>query len=379
MKLRSFGLKAWPVVGVALVQAILLLAHWFIYRTVVVFFAPLSQEVILALRISFLVLAFSFIVAALLSFRHSNPLVTLAYRIAAVWLGFLNYFFFAACLSWLAWIAVLLAFQEKYPHHHRDLVAGVFFIPAFLAGVYGLLNALWIRTRRVTIQLPYLPPSWNKRTALLISDLHLGSVNGPRFSRRIVSMAARLRPDIVFIPGDFFDGAKTDPDMLAAPFRELSPPLGTYFVSGNHDEYGNLPLYTEALTRAGIRVLSNERVTVDGLHIVGVPYGGTSNVALRNLLESLQLSRAEPCILLSHVPSRLPVVEQTGVSLQLSGHTHKGQIFPFTWFVRRAFGRFTYGLQRFGSMQIYTSSGAGTWGPPMRVGTHSEIVLLKFE
>jgi predicted MPP superfamily phosphohydrolase len=99
---------------------------------------------------------------------------------------------------------------------------------------------------------------------------------------------------------------------------------------------------------------------------------------LRNLLESLQLSRAEPCILLSHVPSRLPVVEQTGVSLQLSGHTHAGQIFPFTWFVRRAFGRFTYGLQRFGSMQIYTSSGAGTWGPPMRVGTYSEIVLLKF-
>ena len=379
MKLRSFGLKAWPFVGVALVQGLLVLAHWFIYRTLIVFFAPRSPEVILALRYSLLVLAFSFIVSALLSFRFSNPLITLAYRIAAVWLGFLNCFFFAACFTWLAWLAVLLAFQQKYPHHHRDLVASVFFIPAFLAGVYGILNALWIRTRRVTIQLPYLPPSWNNRRALLISDLHLGSVNGPGFSRRIASMAARLSPDIVFIPGDFFDGAKTDPDKLAAPFRELSPPLGIYFVSGNHDEYGNLPRYTEALTKAGIRVLSNERVTVDGLHIIGVPYSGSSNVALRNFLESLKLSRAEPSILLNHVPSRLPVVEQTGVCLQLSGHTHKGQIFPFTWFVRRAFGRFAYGLQRFGSMQIYTSSGAGTWGPPMRVGTNSEIVVLKFE
>jgi len=378
MKLRSSGLKAWPVVGIVLMQGIFLLAHWFIYRTVIVFFAPLSPEVILVLRSSLLILAFSFTVTALLNFWVSNPLVTLAYGIGAVWLGFLNYFFFAACLSWLAWLAVLLGFQHGYPYHHRDLVASVFFIPAVLAGVYGLLNALWIRTRRVTIQLPNLPPSWSNRTALLISDLHLGTVNGPAFSRLIATMAARLRPDIVFIPGDFFDGAKTDPDKLAAPFLQLSPPLGIYFVSGNHDEYGNLPLYTEALTRAGIRVLSNERVTVDGLHIVGVPYSGSSYLALRSFLESLKLSSAEPSILLNHVPSRLPVVEQTGVSLQLSGHTHKGQIFPFTWFVRRAFGRFSYGLQRFGSLQIYTSSGAGTWGPPMRVGTYSEIVLLKF-
>ena len=79
------------------------------------------------------------------------------------------------------------------------------------------------------------------------------------------------------------------------------------------------------------------------------------------------------------MPSRLPIVEQAGISLQLSGHTHSGQLFPFTWFTRYAFGRFIYGLQHFGSLQVYTSSGAGTWGPPMRVGTQSEIALLTFE
>jgi predicted MPP superfamily phosphohydrolase len=82
---------------------------------------------------------------------------------------------------------------------------------------------------------------------------------------------------------------------------------------------------------------------------------------------------------LKHVPDRLPVAERSGVSLQLSGHTHGGgQMFPYNFITRRAFGNFTYGLQQFGKMRIYTSSGAGTWGPPMRVGTHSEIVLLTF-
>jgi hypothetical protein len=79
------------------------------------------------------------------------------------------------------------------------------------------------------------------------------------------------------------------------------------------------------------------------------------------------------------MPSRLPIVERAGVSLQLSGHTHGGQFAPFNWFTRRVFGKFTHGMNRFGALQVYTSTGAGTWGPPMRVGTHPEIVLLTFE
>jgi hypothetical protein len=113
---------------------------------------------------------------------------------------------------------------------------------------------------------------------------------------------------------------------------------------------------------------------------VGVSDGDSGYpIRLRATLESLHLVPGQASILLNHVPSRLSIVEQAGISLQLSGHTHGGQLFPFTWFTRYAFGRFIYGLQRFGSLQVYTSSGAGTWGPPMRVGTHSEIALLTFE
>jgi predicted MPP superfamily phosphohydrolase len=88
--------------------------------------------------------------------------------------------------------------------------------------------------------------------------------------------------------------------------------------------------------------------------------------------------RTQPGILLNHAPARLPIVEQAGFSLQVSGHTHGGQFLPYTWITRRIYGRFTRGLHRFGSLQVYTSTGAGTWGPPMRVGTRPEIVLLEF-
>jgi predicted MPP superfamily phosphohydrolase len=123
---------------------------------------------------------------------------------------------------------------------------------------------------------------------------------------------------------------------------------------------------------------------VDGLGIAGVLYHDSSSpLHMKAALSSMGLPGPEsggvnPGILLNHAPARLPIVEQAGFSLQLSGHTHGGQFLPFTWITRRVYGRFTSGLHSFGSLKVYTSTGAGTWGPPMRVGTRPEIVLLEF-
>jgi len=364
------------VVGIALMQGFLLLAHWFIYRTWIVFWWPLSPLAMLALRTSLTLLAFSFVAAALLGFTFANKPVMLLYRLASVWLGFLNFFFLAACLCWLTRLALMLASLPV----NKPLLAAVFYGLAVVVSLYGLVNARLIRIRRSTVQLDGLPSSWRGRTALIVSDLHLGHINGPAFSRRIVKLAARLKPSLILIPGDLFDGGKADPVTLAEPLRALAAPFGTYFSTGNHDEFGNTAHYIEVLTGLGIRVLANEKVTVDGLDIVGVGYGDSGYpIRLRATLESLGLVPGRASILLNHVPNRLQIVEQAGVSLQVSGHTHRGQLFPFTWFTRRAFGKFTYGLQSFGTLQVYTSSGAGSWGPPMRVGTSSEVVLLTFE
>jgi hypothetical protein len=319
------------------------------------------------------------VAAALLSFRFSHAAVALFYKLAAIWLGFLNFFFLGACLSWLTWYG-MLAFGETHASGMRPVIAGGLLALALLAGIFGLLNALWIRVRRIPIRLPHLPPSWHGRKAVMMSDLHLGNVNGAGFCRRMVTLAGSFHPDVVFIPGDLFDGSRGNLDEMLAPFKALTPPFGTYFSTGNHEEFHDPADYLEAITKAGIRVLANQRVTIDGLHVLGIFYGtSTYPIRARSTLEELSPGAGTASILLNHAPIRLPIVEQSGISLQLSGHTHGGQIFPYTWLTHRIFGRFTHGLHRFGALQVYTSTGAGTWGPPMRIGSQPEIVVLEFE
>jgi uncharacterized protein len=372
-------LKAWPILGILIVQAVLCLAHWFLYLTLIAFWL-LTPAATSAAKVALICLSFLFMAAALLGFRFTNWVVAFFYQVAAIWLGLFNFLVVAACTAWIIDFALRLLVTDATRLHSRPEIAVILFAVALATALYGILNAKVIRIRRVPVTLERLPDSWRGRTALLISDIHLGNINGIRFARRITSLAQRLKPDIVFIPGDLFDGTKADPAQIAAPFFELAPPLGVFFASGNHEELGGSTHYSEALKLAGFRVLDTECTTVDGLRILGVPYE-VSNYPIRlsQFLTRFRLSEDAASILLQHVPTRLPIVEQAGVSLQLSGHTHGGQVFPFSWITRRAFGKFTYGLQRFGALQVITSSGVGTWGPPMRVGTHPEVVLITFQ
>ncbi len=340
-------------------------------------FLPLTPDGSFYVLDGLLVLSVTFVIAALLGYRFSNPMVGLLYKLATVWLGIVNFLFWAA---WLCWIAALLLRLMPAAAVVRPWIGTVLFGAAMLVSLFGFVNARLIRERRLTVKLPNLPASWKGRTALLITDLHLGHINASGFSRRIAGIARRLDPAVIFLAGDLYDGSKADAVRIAAPLFELKPPLGMYFCGGNHEDFGDVEQYAQAITRGGIRILHNERVDVDGLQVIGVSYGDSTYPAhLRAFLEPLHLASGPASILLNHVPHRLPIVEQWGVSLQLSGHTHGGQIFPFTMIVRWVYGKFTYGLQRFGNLQVLTSSGAGTWGPPMRVGTQPEVVLITFE
>jgi len=375
-------LNVWAVAAIAFLQIFLFGAHWFLYDTMVAFwpsFVPFNHAVDESLRCLLLVLSMSFMVASLLGHRFSNRLVAFIYTLASVWMGFLNFLFWAACLCWPALLCVRMMDEPAAATTARSWIGTAMFAAALLTSIYGIINARMIRERRLTIALPDLPDSWNGRTALLISDVHLGYINGARFARRIAEIARHLDPSIIFISGDLYDGSKADPARIAAPLFAMSPPHGVYFCGGNHEDFGDPAAYSAAITRGGIRVLHNESVDVDGLRVIGISYADSTVPAhVRAFLESLDLDRGSASILLNHVPHRLPIVEQEGVSLQLSGHTHGGQIFPFTLIVRRVFGRFSYGLQRLGKLQVLTSSGAGTWGPPMRVGTQPEVVLITF-
>ena len=372
-------MKAWGLLAIFTVQGILFAAHLLIVHTWIAFFPGLTPAMAHALGYAVLALSFSFIVSALLNFSHSNWFVSVFYTLASVWLGFANYFFLGACLTWpLEYL--LRALGGGGDPLARPILAGSLAALGALAGVYGLINAHRIHERHIRIELPGLPEQWRSRRAVLVSDLHLGNINKAGFCRRVVAMAARHEPDVVFIPGDLYDGSTARLDWLIAPLKELKPRFGIFFSTGNHEEFHDPRDYLTAIRKAGIRVLANERVTIDGLHVLGITHHeSTFPLRARATLERLSPGAGQPGILLNHAPVRLPIVEEAGIALQLSGHTHGGQLFPYTWLTERVFGPFTHGLRRFGRLQVYTSTGAGTWGPPMRLGTAPEIVVMEFE
>ncbi|HEX8711887.1 MAG TPA: metallophosphoesterase [Terracidiphilus sp.] len=373
-------MKAWPTLGILIVESILLAGHWFVYRTWIVFHGNIPPADSPWLFELMLALSFSYMAAALISFRFSNSAVRVFYKLASLWLGFLHFLFWASCLTWLVWLVVGYSGLIADPASARPWIVGILFSLAILAGLYGLVNARVIRVRHIHLKLAGLPEQWRGRRAVLLSDLHLGNINGARFCRRVAMMAARFKPDVVFLPGDLFDGTRADLDALTEPLEELAPPLGIFYSTGNHEEFTSPLHYVGAVTRRGLRNLDNESVDVDGLQVAGVTWGhSTYPIHMKSALDGMKIDRERASVLLNHSPSRLPLVERAGFKLQLSGHTHGGQIAPFTWLTRRIFGKFTYGLHNFGALQVYTSTGVGTWGPPMRVGTHSEIVVLQFE
>jgi predicted MPP superfamily phosphohydrolase len=288
----------------------------------------------------------------------------------------LNFFFVAAYSCWIAYGVVRLVHLRV----SRPAIAVTFFALALLVSIYGIINGASIRVKRITVKLRGLPASWRGRVAALVSDAHLGHVRGAGFITRVVSKLRESGAEIVFISGDLFDGTKADLNLLAAPWKKLSPRFGSYYVTGNHEEFTDPSKYLDAVSHSGIRVLKSEKVVVDGLQIVGVYYHDSTDPRhFRATLQNINVDRTRASILLTHVPQSLQIAESEGISLQLSGHTHRGQMFPFTWFTSRIFGEFTYGLHRFGGLSVYTSSGVGTWGPPLRVGTYPEIVLIQFE
>jgi uncharacterized protein len=360
---------------VVILQSVLLVTHFFLYETWTFSFAH-ARTSDLWLKVVLGLLSLTFVPASLLAFRYTNTVVRVFYRIAAIWAGFLSFLFIAAVCAWILFAVTFLAGISL--NFHRTVE--VLFAFAAMAAVYGLLNAYSTRITRITVRLAGLPAVWRGRKAALISDLHLGHVRNGGFLRRVVSKVLREQPHAIFIAGDLYDGTAIDAARAAEPLHQLKAPQGVYFVAGNHEQFRNDSVYVNAITAAGVRVLDNEKVEVDGLQIAGVQYRHAwHRRSFAAVLQALRLDRDRASILLTHAPDHPDIAEAAGVSLQLSGHTHLGQFVPWSWIARRVYRQFVYGLSRIGAMQVFTSSGAGTWGPPFRLGSISEIVVLQFD
>ena len=257
---------------------------------------------------------------------------------------------------------------------------------AALATITGYIGAKRRpRVVDVAVPLPALPPALEGFTIAQISDVHIGPTIKRDFLRRIVETVNGLDADLVAITGDLVDGSVEHLAVHVEPLSRLHARHGTYFVTGNHEYYSGAPAWIAELRRLGLRVLLNEHVVLshDGsrLLIAGVTdYSAHQFDPAQRSDPEAALAGAppglRPRVLLAHQPRTAPAAADAGFDLQLSGHTHGGQFWPWNLFVRLQ-QPFTAGLHRLGSLWVYTSRGSGYWGPPKRLGVPSEIARVR--
>ncbi len=367
------------IASLVVFQALLIIVHLAVYATLAAAFGIGGVE-ILWLKIVFIVLAFTFVSASVVSHFYKGRIVDAYYAFSAYWFGLVHFLFGAA----VAFYFVLNIAYGRGIYVPPALVGGVCFGAIFLIHLYGTWKSQHPEVTSIKIPFSSLPgfraDFWKGKKLVFVSDFQLGNVYRQGFLARVVKKINALDPYAVFIGGDLYDGVACDVENLIQPLHALHPAAGTYFITGNHEYYLRDILPAIAAVRgAGIMVLDDKKIDLGGIDIIGVDYRSAhKRDDFKNVLARIGVDRARPSILLKHEPTDLDIAEAAGVSLDLSGHTHHGQIFPLMFFTWQIYKGFDYGLKHFGAMRVFTSSGAGTWGPPLRLGTKSEIVEIEF-
>lgn len=249
------------------------------------------------------------------------------------------------------------------------------------AGVVSVISD--VAVSRVRVVLDRFSKARSNYRIVQITDVHVGPTIGRAFVEKVVATINALEPDAVAITGDLVDGSVDDLREHVAPLANIRAKDGVFFVTGNHEYYSGADAWIAHLRELGIRVLRNERVRVGGEH--GIDIAGIDDVSSRGSvhghgadIDTALAGRdpARPVVLLAHQPKAIERAAQLGVDLQLSGHTHGGQLFPWNFLVRLQ-QPFVAGLHALERAQIYVSRGTGYWGPPMRVGAPAEITEIE--
>ncbi|MGW1462978.1 metallophosphoesterase [Streptomyces sp. NPDC002308] len=243
-------------------------------------------------------------------------------------------------------------------------------------GTYGVLRGP--RTKRITVPLAKLPRSAHGFRIAVVSDIHLGPILGRAHTRRVVDAVNATRPDLIAVVGDLVDGSVADLGPAAEPLAELEARHGSFFVTGNHEYFSGAAEWVAHVRELGLHPLENARVEIDGFDLAGVnDVAGESEGQGPDFDRALgDRDPARAAVLLAHQPIVIDDAVAHGVDLQLSGHTHGGQLWPGNLVAELA-NPTVAGLERYGDTQLYVSRGAGAWGPPVRVGAPSDITVVE--
>jgi len=359
--------KLYFVVFIVIALSVYTAMHGFVYWRLASGLS-LSAGQRLALKIVLIAGALTFIAAEFIN--RLQPIYPFIYA-GSVWLG--------AIAIALAVFLLELVLSLLFPHS-RKLFVMVALAAVLLIAVFSLWNGRRDPVlREVAIPVRDLPSGLDGFTIVQLSDLHLGNLTPRKWLRRIVGHVNALKPDLICVTGDVLDGDICQGEDYCEILSELQARHGVVAVTGNHEFYAGIEKFLEVTRRSRWRVLRNQSWVIDGkIAVIGLEEdsaerfrlpGPDLHAALRNVPAAI------PKVLLYHRPAKFAEAVQQGIDLQLSGHTHAGQIPPMDLLVWLIY-KYPAGLYRLGQSYIYTSAGTGTWGPPMRFLSRSEIVKL---
>lgn len=356
--------------------AIALGANWLVgYSLIRMFLIKQSSAKILIYGV-LLAMFFLFIAVSALSHFYESKIVSYTYTAISVYMGFFVFVFFALIIGWI----FIGLFQLTGLAVSSKLIALVMLVLAVLYSAYNIWNAFDVQVKNISVQITNLPDYWKNKKIVQLSDIHLGNVLGVNFLNKIVQETNAQNPDMIFITGDLFDGMDGDLDQFIGPLNNLKAKDGVYFITGNHEIYLPVQKALDVLAKTDIKYIDDKIVHVNGLQIIGIGY--LQDFTVRNIKQIVESNpdydSKMPTILLYHIPlpSAILDAKNLGVNLYLAGHTHVGQLLPFKLITDLVYKGYDYGLHQEGSFYEYTSSGAGTWGPPMRSGNQPEIVVI---
>lgn len=342
-----------------IVLAVLGSAHFYIWTQLI---APLPSPWRAIATVVLVVLAPSLPAGSILSRRMPREAARPYLLLAFGWFGVATYLLLGAAGTHLA---VVFGADPR-------LAAACGGGAALATVIYGFVHvARGPRVRHVEISLAKLPVA--SYTMVQLTDVHIGPILGRAFAEKVVRQVNALAPDLIVITGDFVDGRLSELRPHIEPFRDLRARDGVFSVTGNHEYYWDPEPWLEHIRSLGIQVLRNEHVTIaDAFQLVGVDDSSAAEDVPRAVAGC---DPSLPLVLLAHHPRTITRAVAAGVDLQLSGHTHGGQLLPLGW-LSRLFDPQISGLARFGTTWLYVSEGTGYWGPPMRVGTTQEITAI---
>ncbi len=243
-------------------------------------------------------------------------------------------------------------------------------------GTYGVLRGPGVK--RVTVPLAKLPRAAHGYRIAVVSDIHLGPVLGRGFAQKVVDTVNSTQPDLIAVVGDLVDGSVKDLGPAAAPLAQLRARHGSFFVTGNHEYFSGAEQWVDEVRRLGLTPLENARRELPYFDLAGVnDVAGEDEGQGPDYARALgDRDRARASVLLAHQPVQIHEAVEYGVDLQLSGHTHGGQLWPANLLAGAANPTLA-GLERYGDTQLYVSRGAGAWGPPTRVGAPSDVTVIE--